>query len=673
MAFRREKKRIGDMLINENVITQEQLEKALPIAKEKHKKIGETLIELGFTNELEIAKALSQQLGLELVNVSAINIPEEVQNLVSETVLRKHVMIPYAFDKNNANVVHVAMADPMDMVALDDFSIVTNLQVEPAVATGRDILLTLDKYYGDTEAMKAAQEYARERKEREQKNAEAEEATSKDVNNSPVVLLVNSIIEQAARLRASDIHIEALENKVRVRYRIDGALDDFSIVTNLQVEPAVATGRDILLTLDKYYGDTEAMKAAQEYARERKEREQKNAEAEEATSKDVNNSPVVLLVNSIIEQAARLRASDIHIEALENKVRVRYRIDGALYEKAAYSIHLLSAIITRLKIIGGMDISEKRKPQDGRITMEIDKIEYDIRVSILPTVFGEKCVMRLAQKKALTRDKKELGFSDEELKAFDHILMNTNGIILVTGPTGSGKSTTLYTALSELNKEDVNIITVEDPVEANIDGINQVQVNNKADLTFASALRSILRQDPDIIMIGEIRDQETAQIAVQASITGHLVVSTLHTNSSASTISRLEDMGVESYLLADSVKGIIAQRLVRRLCPACKREHLLTEEEKAFMNIPAFRPVKIYEPCGCEKCANTGYKGRIGIYEIMTITPKIKSLISKGVDIEDINKAACDEGMHTLRQSAEKLVLEGVTSFQEMLKTTFEN
>lgn len=494
MALRREKKRIGDMLINENVITQEQLEQALKKSKETHKKIGETLVELGFTNELQIAKALSQQLELPFVNVSAINIPEDVQALVTETVLRKHVMIPYAFDKNNANIVHVAMADPMDMVALDDFS----------------------------------------------------------------------------------------------------------IITNLQAEPAVATARDILLTLDKYYGDTEAMKAAQEYARERKEREQKNAEAEESTSKDVNNSPVVLLVNSIIEQAARLRASDIHIEALENKVRVRYRIDGALYEKAAYSIHLLSAIITRLKIIGGMDISEKRKPQDGRITMEIDKIEYDIRVSILPTVFGEKCVMRLAQKKALTRDKKELGFSDEELKAFDHILMNTNGIILVTGPTGSGKSTTLYTALSELNSEDVNIITVEDPVEANIDGINQVQVNNKADLTFASALRSILRQDPDIIMIGEIRDQETAEIAVQASITGHLVVSTLHTNSSASTISRLEDMGVESYLLADSVKGIIAQRLVRRLCPACKREHLLTEEEKAFMNIPEFRPVKIYEPCGCE-------------------------------------------------------------------------
>ena len=338
-----------------------------------------------------------------------------------------------------------------------------------------------------------------------------------------------------------------------------------------------------------------------------------------------------------------------------------------------YDNSLLPAISTRIKILGGMDISEKRKPQDGRMSIMVDRQDYDIRISSLPTVHGEKIVMRISSKLNLTRNKKELGLPPDEMARFDHMLASPFGIILVTGPTGSGKSTTLYTALSELNKETVNIITVEDPVEADIEGINQVQVNNKVDLTFASALRSILRQDPDIIMIGEIRDQETAQIAVQASITGHLVVSTLHTNSSASTISRLEDMGVESYLLADSVKGIIAQRLVRRLCPACKREHLLTEEEKAFMNIPAFRPVKIYEPCGCEKCANTGYKGRIGIYEIMAITPKLKSLISKGVDIEDINKAACDEGMHTLRQSAEKLVLEGVTSFQEMLKTTFEN
>jgi type IV pilus assembly protein PilB len=555
------------MLIEEHIITSAQLESALTIAKESHKKIGETLVEMGLTNEDEIARVLSVQLGVERVNLTGLNIPEEVQNLVSESLLRKHLMIPYAFDASNPNVVHVAMADPMDLLAMDDFSIVTNLQPEAAVATSHEILLALDKYYGDTEAMKAAQEYAKER---------------------------------------------------------------------------------------------EGMMA-------------KNAQADAAYNQDINNSPVVLLVNSMIEQAARQRASDIHIEALETKVRVRFRIDGALYEKFTYNIHLLPAIIARLKIIGGMDISEKRKPQDGRITMTIDRVEYDIRVSMLPTSFGEKCVMRLAQKKALTRNKKDLGFSPEELKAFDHILQNTNGILLVTGPTGSGKSTTLYTALSELNKEDVNIITVEDPVEANIDGINQVQVNNKAELTFASALRSILRQDPDIIMIGEIRDTETASIAVQASITGHLVVSTLHTNSSVGTISRLEDMGIESYLLADSMIGVIAQRLVRRLCPYCKKEHLAEPDEKELMGIELTKDFTIYEPVGCERCDNTGYNGRIGIYEIMTITPRLKNMIAKNVTADELKKAAQEEGMHTLRESAVRLVKEGTTSYREMLRTTFEN
>jgi type IV pilus assembly protein PilB len=555
------------MLIEEHVITSAQLEEALPIAKESHKKIGETLIEMGFTTEEEIAKALSVQLGIKRVNLAGLNIPEDVQNLVSESLLRKHLMIPYAFDTNNPNVVHVAMADPMDLLAMDDFSIVTNLQPEAAVATSHEILLALDKYYGDTEAMKAAQEYAKER---------------------------------------------------------EGVLA-------------------------------------------------KNAQADAAYNQDVNNSPVVLLVNSMIEQAARQRASDIHIEALESQVRVRFRIDGALYEKFTYNIHLLPAIIARLKIIGGMDISEKRKPQDGRITMTIDRVEYDIRVSMLPTTFGEKCVMRLAQKKALTRDKKDLGFSPEELKKFDHILKNTHGILLVTGPTGSGKSTTLYTALSELNREDVNIITVEDPVEANIDGINQVQVNNKAQLTFANALRSILRQDPDIIMIGEIRDAETASIAVQASITGHLVVSTLHTNSSAGTISRLEDMGIESYLLADSMIGVIAQRLVRRLCPYCKKEHWATTDEKKFMGLDLTKDFTIYEPVGCERCDHTGYNGRIGIYEIMTITSRLKTMIAKNVTADELKEAAQAEGMHTLRESAVRLVMEGTTSYREMLRTTFEN
>ena len=566
MLVRKGKKRIGDILVEEGILTEEQLEEALKAAKAENKKIGEAITDLGFATEQDIAEALSSQLGFEYVNLSTVHIPDNVLSLINESVLRKHLMIPYAFVPNTINQVKVAMVDPMDMSAIDDFSIVTNLLVVPSVATTRDILIALDRYYGDTETIKAAQEYARERE------------------------------DLAAKLAEGDL-----------------------------------------------------------------------------SSQDIQSSPVVQLVTSMVEQAARQRASDIHIEAKEDSVRVRFRIDGSLYEKFTYSIHLLPAIMARLKIIGGMDIAEKRKPQDGRFTIMVDKREYDIRVSVLPTVYGEKCVMRLAQKKALTRNKSELGFSPSELKAFDDILKNPNGILLVTGPTGSGKSTTLYTALSELNKEDVNIVTVEDPVEANIDGINQVQVNVKAELTFASALRSILRQDPDIIMIGEIRDGETAQIAVQASITGHLVVSTLHTNSAAGSINRLINMGVEGYLLADSLVGIIAQRLVRRLCPYCKKPHSITDTERRIMGIRADVNPEIYEPVGCERCDNTGYSGRIGIYEIMKITPPLKELISRNASVSELKQMGMREGMHTLRQSATMLVIKGITSVHEMIKTTFEN
>ena len=565
MAIRGMKKRIGDMLIEENLITQEQLDKALKLAKESGKKIGETLVENGMTTDADIMNALSRQLSIAIVSLIGVKIPEEMIGLVDAEVLRKHRMVPLGYFQGNMNVIQLAMVDPMDMTAIDDFTIITNLQVEPVLALPNEIMLTLDRYFGNHETMEAAQKYADERKK----------------------------IEKAQQ--------------------------------------------------DTEYEDS------------------------------VSNSPIVKLVNSMIEQAARQRASDIHIEALEQMVRVRFRIDGSLYEKFTYDIHLLPAIIARLKIIGGMDISEKRKPQDGRITYVVDHVEYDIRASILPTVYGEKCVMRLAQKKMLTKDKSELGFNEMEMKQFDNILKNPNGIILVTGPTGSGKSTTLYTALSELNKEDVNIITVEDPVEANIDGINQVQTNVKAELTFASALRSILRQDPDIIMIGEIRDTETAQIAVQASITGHLVVSTLHTNSSASTLTRLMDMGIESYLLADSMVGVIAQRLVRRLCPVCKQAYEASKDEKRLLGAPTDEPLTIYKPCGCERCNGIGYKGRIGVYEIMTITPAIRRVISKRGSAEEIKDVALSEGMHTLRMSASRMVMEGITSFSEMIKVSFDN
>ena len=560
----REKIRLGDMLVAEHIISQEQLTEALKKATEEQRKIGEVLVECGYASEDAIMQAISKQQGIEVVKLSGMHIDAKVLELVDGAVLRKNEMIPFAFDEQNMNRVRVAMADPMDIMAMDDFSIITNLQVEPALATRHEIMLALDKYYGNSEALKAAQQYARER--------------------------------------------ESLEQ-----------------------------------------------------------------ESQNQNEMDVNSSPVVQLVNSMIEQAARQRASDIHIEAMEHTVRVRFRIDGALHEKYTYNIHLLSAIIARLKIMAGMDISEKRKPQDGRITMVIDRREYDIRASVLPTVYGEKCVMRLAQKRAFTRDKKDLGFSEREMELFEYILKNPNGILLVTGPTGSGKSTTLYTAVSELNKEDVNIITVEDPVEANIDGVNQVQVNPKADLTFASALRSILRQDPDIIMIGEIRDNETAQIAVQASITGHLVVSTLHTNSAAGTLTRLMDMGIESYLLADSMIGVIAQRLIRCLCPHCKRERFATEDEKEILGVAEEAPLKIYDAVGCEQCGGTGYYGRTGVYEIMRITPEVREAISRKESAEEIKQVAMRGGMSTLRMSSRKYVMNGTTTIKEMLRVAFED
>lgn len=463
-------------------------------------------------------------------------------------------------------------------------------------------------------------------------------------------------------------------NKNVLRVAMENPLDtyaqeDISIITNYQVEPVVATTRSIMLAIDKYHGQDEMKHALNQYAKEKK----LEIEVDEHEEEEINSSPIVKLVKEMIDLAVRQRASDIHIEPMEEYIRVRYRIDGVLQKKATYNVSVLPAIIARIKIIGGMDISEKRKPQDGRITQVVDHVEYDIRVSILPTVFGEKVVMRLTAKTALTREKSQLGLKPYELEQFDYIIKNPHGILLVTGPTGSGKSTTLYTALSELNTNDVNIITVEDPVEANIDGINQVQVNTKADLTFASALRSILRQDPDIIMIGEIRDKETASIAVQASITGHLVVSTLHTNSAASSITRLEDMGIESYLIADSVIGVIAQRLVRRLCPVCKKPKQATEEEKEFMGVDVNKDVTIYEPCGCAKCENTGFKGRIGVYEIMRMTPTLKKIISRREGADVLKDKAIEEGMRTLRMSGSEYVLDGITSFAEVVRISFDS
>ncbi len=380
---------------------------------------------------------------------------------------------------------------------------------------------------------------------------------------------------------------------------------------------------------------------------------------------DVINNPTVRLVDSIIKEAIPYRASDIHIEPFEKIVRVRYRIDGTLQTRADIPIESYPAICARLKIMAGMNIAERRVPQDGRINLMVGGKEFDFRVSSLPTVYGEKFVIRILDKTSFSLTRADLGFTKASNEVLDKILSKPHGIILLTGPTGSGKSTTLYSFLREINKPEVNVVTVEDPVEYTLNGINQTQINTKANMTFASALRSILRQDPDIIMIGEIRDEETAQIAIRAAITGHLVFSTLHTNDAPGAIVRLEDMGVADYLVADALVGVVAQRLVKRLCPACKKRGKTTPKEMEILGID--EPISIARPKGCQFCNQTGYKGRIAVHEIMYVSDEMKVVIAKERSVEKLRELAREHGMTPLFDSCRDLVLKGITSLQELM------
>ena len=380
---------------------------------------------------------------------------------------------------------------------------------------------------------------------------------------------------------------------------------------------------------------------------------------------DVINAPAVRLVDSIIKEAIPFRASDIHIEPFEKIVKVRYRIDGDLQERADFPIESYPAICARLKILSGLNIAERRIPQDGRINMMINGTEYDFRVSTLPTVHGEKFVVRILDKTSFKFTRAELGFTPEENAVVDKILAHPHGIVLLTGPTGCGKSTTLYSFLKEKNTPDVNIVTVEDPVEYTLPGVNQVQVNTKANLTFAASLRSILRQDPDVIMIGEIRDEETADIAIRASITGHLVFSTLHTNDAPGAFTRLIDMGVSNYLAKDALIGVIAQRLIKRLCPVCKKRSKTTDEEMKLLGID--EPATIFRSAGCQFCNQTGYKGRIAIHEILYLDNHVKANISSDMKSDDIRKLAIENGMTELSESCRRLVLNGTTDMVEFL------
>ena len=396
----------------------------------------------------------------------------------------------------------------------------------------------------------------------------------------------------------------------------------------------------------------------------------RDADADAVEGADAINNPSVRLVDSIIKEAVPYRASDIHIEPFEKVVKVRYRIDGDLQERAEFPINSYSAICARIKILAGLNIAERRVPQDGRINLVIGGKEFDFRVSSLPTLFGEKFVIRVLDKTSFRFTRKDLGFTDDENVLIDKMLSKPHGIILLTGPTGCGKSTTLYSFLKEINTPAVNIVTVEDPVEYIMAGINQTQVNPKANMTFAAALRSILRQDPDVIMIGEMRDEETAEIAVRAAITGHIVFSTLHTNDATGAITRLEDMGIEDYLVSDALVGVIAQRLVKRLCPECKKRGKTTPKEMEILGIE--EPITISHPHGCQFCNGTGYKGRIAVHEIMYMNENMRAMVSRERNLEVLREAARANGMVTLWNSCRRLVLNGDTSMKELMTLRIE-
>lgn len=443
--------------------------------------------------------------------------------------------------------------------------------------------------------------------------------------------------------------------------------EDIKVISGMEVSPVLATKDQIVKAIGKCYSmsniDSVVENAQTQF-------EDMGISEEELSSDRVESAPIVKLATTIIENSHRAEATDIHIEPFKTFTKIRIRCNGDLVELMQVTNVVHTALITRYKLISGMNIAEKRIPQDGRFSQVVDGTTLDVRVSSLPMVYGEKIVIRiLATGDVGVRKITDLGMNDYNYKRFSAMLKVPQGVVLVTGPTGSGKSTTLYAALGEIAKPHVNVVTVEDPVEKNIEGVNQCQVNAKAGMTFAAALRSILRQDPDIVMIGEMRDQETAEIAIRAAITGHLVLSTLHTNDSASTVSRLVDMGVAPYMLASSLIGIVAQRLVKKICPHCKKPRMSTQEENELMGIP--NSIQIYDAVGCKDCNNTGYRGRTAIHEILLCTPEISSIIAQNAKTDEIAAMAKKHGTKLLRDNVSELVQSGGTSMEELIRVTY--
>ena len=598
--------KLGEILVRENLISPQNLREALDYQREHGGRLAFNLVKLGLVSDDMITAVLSRQYGIPSVNLDLFNIDPGVLRLIPQEVAQKHFVLPLS---RVGATLTLAMVDPTNVFALDDVKFMTGLNVEPVVVAEGSVQQAIAKYYGTSREIELA-------------STAAEDASS-----------FERIAKNAASNNGNITHADLV------------SLD--SIDFNHE-EPD---------------GDVEVV--------------EDNEEIDLSTlSRMSEDAPVVRLVNVLLVDSLRRGASDVHIEPYEKELRIRFRIDGVLYDVMHPPLKMRDALISRVKIMSKLDISEKRLPQDGRIKIKVKvdsrSRELDFRVSTLPTLFGEKVVLRLLDKQNLMLDMTKLGFEPESLKKFQTNISKPYGMVLVTGPTGSGKTNTLYSALQSLNTVDTNIMTAEDPVEFNLMGINQVQMKEQIGLNFAAALRSFLRQDPNIILVGEIRDFETAEIAIKAALTGHLVLSTLHTNDAPSTISRLMNMGIEPFLVATSVNLIQAQRLIRRVCKDCKQEHPTPPEALIEVGFSAdeARALKTYKGKGCPTCNQTGYKGRIGLYEVMEITDEIRELILIGASALELRKKAIDDGMITLRESGLYKIREGVTTPEEVVRET---
>lgn len=561
------RKKLGELLVDHEYITREQLDNALNKLKNTDKKIGEILVELGYVKEKDLIEVLEFQRGIPHADLDKYFFDPSLAELVPENIARRYLAVP--MEKTNDSKLKVVMADPTDLVAIDDLEMLSNLSVESLYGAPNQIRTAIDRLYGN-----------------------------------------------------DDIDISNI---------FDGFnLDEIEEISDNQNE--------------EIYEEDELKEM-------------------------VDEAPIIKLANYIISKAYQKGASDIHIEPGDDNIRVRFRIDGVLKKEMTAPKSSHRALVSRIKIIANLDITEHRIPQDGRIKMIFKGENLDMRVSTLPTIRGEKVVIRLLAQNTNLLDLDNLGLSDYNRKKFGELIKKPNGVLLLTGPTGSGKSTTLFAALNEINSPKINLVTIEDPVEYQVKGINQVQAKEKAGLTFAKTLRSILRQDPDIIMIGEMRDEETAEIAVRSALTGHLVFSTLHTNDAVSSITRLVDMGLAPYLVAASLNGVVAQRLVRKLCPHCKEKRKVEKNDLIYLNQPDLK--EAYFAVGCEKCDNSGYDGRLAIQEIFEIDNQVREMISNNGGKEKISEYARANGMHSLKEDGIEKIKAGETDISELKRIIY--